>query len=97
MSLDRPRRQGGRRSGLRLSNRPGVMILVTSEGGATCEGFLTIGVWTFVWTFTRVDAAVPRKRARIAEWLQGNSVKTVLKHVKKGYWEILTLPQRSHM
>lgn len=45
------------------------MVLVASQRGASGEGLLAVRKWTLVRAFARVYAAMPGKRARIAEWL----------------------------
>ena len=46
------------------------MILMTGQRGATCEGFLTVGIRTLVGSFAGVDSSMPRQRTRIAERLE---------------------------
>ncbi len=46
-----------------------MVILMADEGSTTCEGLLTIRIWTLVRSFSRVDSTVPCQGAGIAEWL----------------------------
>jgi hypothetical protein len=71
------------------------MVLVTSQGGATRESLLTIGVRALVGSLARMDAAMASQGAGVAERLCKESVRVHTRVV--GGLEGLTFPQRSHM
>lgn len=53
---------------------------MSREGRTAGEGLLAIGVWAFVWSLSRVDAAMAGERTAIGEWLLLQSVSV------KGTW-----------
>ncbi len=68
------------------------MVLVTSQGGATRESLLTVGVRALVGSLARVDAAVTSQGAGVTEWLE-----IVNTDAEMEYIVTVTFPQRSHM
>lgn len=46
------------------------MVLVSSESSAAGEGFLAVGVRTFVWPLARMDPTMPGQRRGIAKRLK---------------------------
>lgn len=64
------RRREDRRGGRgRLFDGAGVMVLMSRQGCSTGEGFLAIGIRTFVRSLAGMDATMSRQRARVAERL----------------------------
>jgi hypothetical protein len=42
-----------------------LVVLMSREGRAAREGLLAVGVWAFVWSLSRVDAAMACERTTI--------------------------------
>lgn len=63
------RSKGSSCGGGSLLNSASVMVLVTSQSGATRESLLTIGVRALVGSLARMDAAMASQGARVTERL----------------------------
>lgn len=80
--------------GCSLFNRAGMVILMSSKGCSPSEGLLAACIWTFVRSFSGMDAAMPGKRAWITKGLRSSWLVSI-SHYSESWTS--TLLHRSHI